>query len=100
MVRKLKPKPRRSIRHAIAHFRHALTVKPVTDDEAIQSFGSPSAECLPGDTIRVSIWNLCKGAGKQQFEHDLQILMQRSDLIMTQEALLIADVRSAFRFPG
>jgi hypothetical protein len=75
-------------------------IEVVSPEEAIWQLGSPESNALPGSKIRVAIWNLCKGAGGLLFEHDYRLLCYRSDVVLTQEALLSHRSIKVFCEPG
>lgn len=81
-------KPKRSYRAALKSIRQVLKVSAVKDDSSVSLFGQPSKEFLPATDLRIAVWNICKGAGSNAFRHELQMLMQASDLVLLQEALL------------
>ena len=81
--------PKRSYRAVVEALRQVWTIERVPDVEAVWALGE--AERVDGfdpHRIRVGVWNLYKGAGGMLFEHDFRSLCYRSDLVMTQEALL------------
>ncbi len=57
-------------------------------NDPIWETGHAESEALNPDHVRVSVWNICKGAGGMLFEHDYRILSYLSDLMLLQEALL------------
>lgn len=81
-------KPKRSYRAVIDALRQVWKIDSVPEGDAVWKLGTPELTSFNPDEIRVSIWNLCKGAGGIMFEHDYRTLCYRSDLILTQEALL------------
>lgn len=93
--RKLRPKrlrPKRSYRAAIHNIRQVLKISQVNDQDSISEFGNPSTEFLPEKGLRIAVWNICKGMGKEAFRHELQFLMRNSDLLLVQEALLTEEL--------
>ena len=80
--------PGRSYRALLDSLRKVWRIELVADAQAILQHGQPEGELLPTSPLRVTIWNLCKGVGGNLFEHDFRSLCYRSDLILTQEALL------------
>lgn len=83
-----KQSPPRSYRAVIDSLRQVWKIEHVPDQDAIWRSGEPEREAFSPARIRVAIWNMCKGAGGILFEHDFRSLCYRSDLILTQEALL------------
>lgn len=79
--------PRRSFRSVLGSLAKVWRVFPVDDEEAIQNLGAPGTQPLPSP-FRLSVWNLYKGHGGLAFRRDLSVLLQRSDLLLAQEALL------------
>lgn len=97
MARRL---PKRPYAQLIDSLRKAWRITPVGHQEAIWQSGTPELEALPGDLVRVAVWNLCKGVGGVLFEHDFRRLCYYSDLILTQEALMSERSMEAFNAPG
>ncbi|MBM4250969.1 MAG: endonuclease/exonuclease/phosphatase family protein [Deltaproteobacteria bacterium] len=95
-----KQKPRRSFRAVIDSLRQVWTIERVPDHEAIWRLGQPALAALAPERFRISIWNLCKGAGGLMFEHDYRLLCYCSDILMTQEALLSRHAMSMFCATG
>jgi len=91
-----KQKPRRSFRAVMESLRQVWTIERVPDHEAIWRLGQPALEALRPDYFRISIWNLCKGAGGLMFEHDYRMLCYCSDIVIAQEALLSRHAMSMF----
>lgn len=88
-TRKLKAqKPKRSYRAVIESLRQVWRIEEVVDKSSIWQIGKPEVEEFRNVPLRVTIWNLCKGAGGRLFEHDYRVISYQSDLILTQEALL------------
>jgi endonuclease/exonuclease/phosphatase (EEP) superfamily protein YafD len=83
-----KTSPKRSYRAVIESLRQVWSIESVPDHESIWRLGQPELVALPPTTIRIAIWNLCKGAGGVLFEHEYRMLCYASDIIITQEALL------------
>jgi len=81
-------KPRRPYGALIHSLSKVWRIKEVRDDEALIHAGHPSIPIFRSDCLRIAIWNLCKGSGGYQFEHDFRSICRRNDLILTQEALL------------
>jgi endonuclease/exonuclease/phosphatase (EEP) superfamily protein YafD len=85
----IKPqKPKRSYRAVIESLTQVWRIEAVSDEACIWQMGIPELQAFSPDRIRVSVWNMCKGVGGVLFEHDYRALCYRSDLILTQEALL------------
>lgn len=80
--------PKRSYRAVIESLKQVWRIERVGDEDGLWQLGVPELESFPHDRIRVSVWNMCKGVGGVLFEHDYRSLCYRSDLILTQEALL------------
>ena len=93
-------KPQRSYKVVMQSLAQVLRIERVSPEESIWQLGSPGLNALPRDDIRVSIWNLCKGAAGISFEHDYRLLCYQSDLILTQEALLSKRSINVFCEPG
>jgi endonuclease/exonuclease/phosphatase (EEP) superfamily protein YafD len=81
-------KPKRSYKAVIESLRMVWQIERVADGDSIWQLGEAELPAFAPDNIRVAVWNLCKGAGGMLFEHDYRSLCYRSDLILTQEALL------------
>ena len=100
MAKVRRARPKRSYRAVIESLRQVWKIENVPEDEAIWQLGEPEASTLPADHLRIAVWNLCKGAGGILFEHDYRVLCHRSDLILTQEALLSSRSLRTFCEPG
>ena len=96
----MKHRPNRSYKAVIESLRQVWSIEHVPDSEAIWQLGTPEIPALSPDKIRVAVWNLCKGAGGIMFEHDYRMLCYRSDLVLTQEALLSRRSMQTFCEPG
>jgi endonuclease/exonuclease/phosphatase (EEP) superfamily protein YafD len=83
-----KQTPKRSYKAVIESLKQVWKIDGVPDADAVWKLGTPELAAFDPANIRVSVWNLCKGAGGILFEHDYRSLCYRSDLILTQEALL------------
>lgn len=57
------------------------------DDESLFHFGEAPHEGLPGEALKVLIWNVWKGKGKDPWRKDLAQLSGDRDLILLQEAV-------------
>ena len=79
--------PRRSFRSVLGSLAKVWRVFPINDEDAIQNLGTPGTEPL-SSSFRLAVWNLYKGHGGSAFRRDLAALLQRSDLLLAQEALL------------
>ena len=93
-------RPRRSYRAVIESLRQVWSIERVPDNDSIWRLGNPSWSALPARDLRISVWNLCKGAGGILFEHDYRMLCYASDIIITQEALLSRHALSMFCASG
>lgn len=93
-------RPKRSYRAVIESLRQVWSIEPVPELEAIWQLGQAEIPALSPDKIRVAVWNLCKGSGGILFEHDYRMLCYRSDLVLTQEALLSRRSIQTFCEPG
>jgi endonuclease/exonuclease/phosphatase (EEP) superfamily protein YafD len=83
-----KQTPKRSYRAVIDALKQVWKIDGIPEGDAVWKLGTPDMESFDPKNIRVTVWNLCKGAGGVLFEHDYRSLCYRSDLILTQEALL------------
>jgi len=83
-----KQTPKRSYRAVIDALKQVWKIDGIPDSDAVWKLGTPDMVSFDPQNIRVTVWNLCKGAGGILFEHDYRSLCYRSDLILTQEALL------------
>lgn len=81
-------RPKRSYRAVIESLAMVWQIEHVEEPDSVWLLGEPEADAFAPENIRVAIWNLCKGSGGILFEHDYRSLCYRSDLILTQEALL------------
>ena len=100
-VKKIKPKtPLRSYRAVIESLRHVWKIELLKDPVALWRIGVCEAFQFERGRIRLAVWNLCKGAGGGLFEHDFRMVCYRSDLILTQEALLSEKGLVTFCEPG
>lgn len=81
-------KPRRPYGSLINSLSKVWRIREISDDDAFIHAGVPSQSFLDPRNLRVAVWNLCKGSGGYQFEHDFRSICRRNDLILTQEALL------------
>jgi endonuclease/exonuclease/phosphatase (EEP) superfamily protein YafD len=98
---KAKPqKPPRSYRAVIESLRQVWSIELLADALALWRIGSCEIRHFEKRQIRLAIWNLCKGAGGQLFEHDYRMICYRADLILTQEALLSEKALAMFCEPG
>lgn len=80
--------PKRSYRAVIESLKQVWRIERVGEEDGLWLLGAPESVEFADDRIRVSVWNMCKGVGGELFEHDYRSLCYRSDLILTQEALL------------
>ncbi len=80
--------PKRSYSAVIDSLKQVWLIEHVADHESIWRQGEAELEAFAPERIRVAVWNLCKGVGGILFEHDYRSLCHRSDLILTQEALM------------
>lgn len=94
------PKPRRPYGSLIESLSKVWKIKPVDDTDAFLFGGTPSHTTLKSQDLNIAIWNLCKGSGGYQFEHDFKSICRRNDLILTQEALLSPRSMKTFLAPG
>ena len=81
-------RPKRSYRAVIESLRQVWNIELVQELDAIWQMGDAEWTALPRSGLKVAIWNMCKGAGGTLFEHDYRSLCYRSDIVLTQEALL------------
>lgn len=88
VTRARRQRPKRSYRAVIESLRQVWSIEKVPDQEAVWQLGEPELPAFAPERIRVAVWNMCKGVGGLLFEHDYRSLCYRSDLILTQEALL------------
>ncbi len=97
----VKPKkPKRSYKAVIESLAQVWKIETLRDADAFMKMGRPQASALSSESLRVAVWNLCKGAGGRLFEHDYRMVCYRSDLILTQEALLSERGMRVFVEPG
>jgi endonuclease/exonuclease/phosphatase (EEP) superfamily protein YafD len=82
----------------VRSLRQAWKFDPI-DGSPFWLDGHPAAEALP-DQFRVSIWNICKGAGGRLFEHDYRCLAYQSEIVVLQEALLSQRSLKTYCEPG
>ena len=94
------PKPKRSYSTVIESLRQVWKIEHVREDECLWRAGNAAAPEITEPIIRVAVWNLCKGAGGRLFEHDYRIVCYRSDIVLTQEALLSERGISTYAEPG
>jgi endonuclease/exonuclease/phosphatase (EEP) superfamily protein YafD len=95
-----RPRPRRTYSSVINSLSKVWKIFHVPDADSVLISGSPALQCLPTAPLRVTVWNLYKGHGGIQFFHDFRILCHRSDLLLTQEALLSAHGMSTYNHEG
>jgi endonuclease/exonuclease/phosphatase (EEP) superfamily protein YafD len=81
-------KPRRPYGALIHSLSKVWRIREIRESEAFLYKGEASISNLNRESIRLAVWNLCKGSGGYQFEHDFRSICRRNDLILTQEALL------------
>lgn len=81
-------KPRRPYGALIHSLSKVWRIRDIGDANAFIHVGKPSISNLSSESLRLAVWNLCKGSGGYQFEHDFRSICRRNDLILTQEALL------------
>ncbi len=99
--KKIKPaKPPRSYRAVIESLRQVWKIELVNDSVAMWRIGVCETVHFETARIRLAVWNLCKGAGGRLFEHEYRMVCYRSDLILTQEALLSEKGLVTFCEPG
>lgn len=91
-IRKLRPK--RSYKAAFESLRQVLKISHLEEKDAILQIGAVQKKILSGNTLRVGVWNICKGSGQHPLRHELQMLMRECDLLLLQEALLTEDTLS------
>ncbi len=94
------PKPRRPYGALIDSLSKVWKIRPVDDSDAFLLAGTASLPCLQSQDLKIAVWNLCKGSGGYQFEHDFKSISRRNDLILTQEALLSPRSIKTFLAPG
>ncbi len=94
------PKPKRSYRAVIESLRQVWKIEHVRETECLWRAGAAASASITAPVLRVAVWNLCKGAGGRLFEHDYRVVCYRSDIVMTQEALLSERGISTFAEPG
>jgi len=98
---KVRPaKPKRSYRAVIESLRQVWKIEHVREAECLWRAGKASSTAITEPVLRVAVWNLCKGAGGRLFEHDYRVVCYRSDLVLTQEALLSERGISTYTEPG
>lgn len=97
MKRQKPPRSYKAVMHSLAQ---VWRIERVVAEESIWQLGLSSMESLPLENIRIAVWNLWKGAAGISFEHDYRILCYRSDLVLTQEALLSQRSIHVFCEPG
>ena len=86
---KIKPqKPARSYRAVIESLRQVWKIEHVPESNCLWRAGLATIPEISNQVTRIAIWNLCKGAGGRLFEHDYRMVCYRSDIVLTQEALL------------
>lgn len=95
-----KQKPRRSFRTVMDSLRQVWTIERVPEHDAIWRTGQAGIASLRPDYLRISVWNLCKGAGGLMFEHDYRMLCYCSDIVIAQEALLSRHAMGMFSANG
>jgi len=99
--KRIKPKkPKRSYKAVIESLAQVWKIERLRDDDAYWRMGKAASTHLSPDALRVAVWNLCKGAGGRLFEHDYRMICYRSDLILTQEALLSERGMRTYCEPG
>ncbi len=76
----------RSYRTVFESLQKVWTIEAVPEANAIWRIGHAELPYL--SSLRVTVWNICKGAGGQDFELDFRHLLLQSDLMLMQEALL------------
>lgn len=97
----IKPqKPQRSYRAVIDSLRQVWKIELLNDPVAMWRIGVCESFQFDTPRIRLAVWNLCKGAGGRLFEHEYRMVCYRSDLILTQEALLSEKGLLTFCEPG
>ncbi len=84
----------------IESLRHVWKIELLKDPVALWRIGVCESFQFEKTRIRLAVWNLCKGAGGRLFEHDYRMVCYRSDLILTQEALLSEKGLATFCEPG
>lgn len=101
MQKKIKPqKPPRSYRAVIESLRQVWKIELLAEAVATWKIGVCEMASFDGERIRLAVWNMCKGAGGSLFEHDYRTICYRSDLVLTQEALLSEKSLLTFCEPG
>lgn len=85
--------PPRSYRAVIGSLAKVWRVFPLDEPQALQSFGSVGEQALP-QCFQLTVWNLYKGHGGAAFWRDFSQLLRGASLLMTQEVLLDATMRS------
>jgi endonuclease/exonuclease/phosphatase (EEP) superfamily protein YafD len=93
-------KPRVSYASLITHLREAWKISPIAIPQEFLFAGTTFIEDLDPASIRVGVWNMCKGVGGVLFEHDFRIMCYRCDLLLTQEALISPHSLATFAQPG
>lgn len=91
---------KRDYRAVIESLKQVWRIEHVSEAESLWQLGEPELQVLPSERLRVAVWNMCKGVGGELFEHDYRALCYRSDLVLTQEALLSHRSMQTFCEPG
>jgi endonuclease/exonuclease/phosphatase (EEP) superfamily protein YafD len=64
------------------------SIQLVEDQDAVLAFGGGLTAKELLSPFKVTVWNICKGAGNENFTRDFRHLLAESDLFLLQEALL------------
>jgi endonuclease/exonuclease/phosphatase (EEP) superfamily protein YafD len=86
-VKKKKPKAYKPYRSALQSLTNAVSIRLLTDDEALEEGGRKKRAVL-GSKFSVVIWNIYKGHGGEEFEKDFRRVLKKTDLVLAQEVLL------------
>lgn len=95
-----KRRPRRPFGKVLESLRQVWQISVLGDRDALwQVSHAKTGATLRSRGLRVAVWNLWKGAGAALFEHDFRVVLFRSDLVLTQEALLSPRGLAAYTDP-
>lgn len=83
---------------SIAAISEPGVIYPIpTDEEVIETLGSPTSKALPPKKLKFLVWNLHKGT-EEDFKHEYLTLSFNRDIVMNQEVYLDQNMLDVFRY--
>ena len=93
-------KPKRNVIKVLSNVRQVVKIEHIPEPDAVWAWGKADCEFLPQKGLKICVWNIWKQSGGQQFLKEFQKVIDGSDLIMCQEALLAPNAFEIFAPSG